>query len=155
MLFFFSIVLATKNVGSFTKNGFHPHKMVFIKNNTALLCITMRKHTRTFEYTIYCITFWYSFCHCKDQFLWCTFGMGTRNFQKVVLRMKLFLSLLSFTCYTVNIGVWKYVFICVVIKIKVFYLCRTRVIRVALVSYSCHIRVALVFLVSIVLHSCH
>ena len=121
--------------------------MVFIKNKTALLCVTMRKHTRTFGYTIYYITFWYSFCHYKDQFLWCTFGMGTRHFQKVVLKMKLFLSLLSFTCYTVNIGVWKYVFLRVVIKIKVFYLCRTRVIRVARVSPSCHTRVALVSLV--------
>ena len=32
------------------------------------------------------------------------FHMGTRHFQKVVLRMKLFLSLLSFTCHIVNIG---------------------------------------------------
>ena len=62
------------------------------------------------------------------------------------------LFLLSFTCYTVNIWVWKYVFIRVVIKVKVFYLCHTRVIRVALMSHSCSTRVSCV---SIVLHSCH
>ena len=45
---------------------------------------------------------WYRFCHCKVQFLWCTFqthfGMETRDFQKVVLRTELFLSLYSFIC---------------------------------------------------------
>ena len=73
--------------------------------------------------------------------------MEKRHFQKVILRMKLFLSLQSFTCHIVNIRVWKYVFICFVIKIKVFHSCRTRIVSVALVSlcHACVARVMLVF----------
>ena len=85
-------------------------KMVLIKNKAALLCAAMGKHVRGFAATIYCITFRYSLCHYTVQFLQCTrfqinFGMGTKHFQKVVIRMKLFLSLSSFTRYIVNIGV--------------------------------------------------
>ena len=78
--------------------------------------------------------------------------METRHFQKVVLSMKLFLSLQSFICHIVNIRVWEYVFTSVVIKIKIFQSCCTRVVRVALVSRMCCTRVPLVLLVS---HSCH
>ena len=86
--------------------------------------------------------------------------------KKIILRMKLFLSLQFFTCHiVVNIRVWKYVFTRVVIKIKTFNSCRTRVVRVALVSHSCRscsTRVALVShsccsyltLVARLLHSC-
>ena len=67
--------------------------------------------------------------------------MGKRHFQKVVLRMKLFLSLWSFTCHIVNKRVRKYVFTRVVIKIKIFHLRRTRIVSAALVLHSCHTRV--------------
>ena len=67
------------------------HKVVFILNETVFLCVTMRECAMTFAATIQCVTFWYSFCHYKVQFLWCTFqmnfGIGKRHFQKVVLRM--------------------------------------------------------------------
>ena len=79
--------------------------------------------------------------------------METRHLQKVVVRMKLFLPLQSFTCHIVNIRVLKYDFTRVAIKIKIFYSCRTRVVRVALVSHSCRsclIRVASVAIVSLV-----
>ena len=127
------------------------HKVFFIGNEAVLLCETMWEHARAFAATISCITFWCSFCHYKVQFLWCTFqtrfDMGTRYFQKVVFRMKLFLSLWSFICHIADTGVWKYVFTCVVIKVKNFHSCRTRVDRVSL----CRIRVAFV---SLALHSC-
>ena len=49
--------------------------------------------------------------------------------------------------YIANIGVWKHVFTCVVIKINIFHSCRTRVVCVAFVPHSfrsCGTRVALV-----------
>ena len=102
--------------------------------------------------------YWYSSCHDKVQSLWCTFqthfSMRTRYFQKIVFRMKLFLSLLSFIFYIANRGVWKYVFTSVVIKIKIFHSCHTLFVRVALASYSCHTRVALVSFVSHLCCSC-
>ena len=131
------------------------HKMVFIENEAGLLCVTMRERAKAFAATILCTTFWYSFCHHRVQFLWCTFqrhfGMRTRHFQKVVLRMKLFPSLQSFICHIANIEVWKYVFTRVIIKIKIFHSCRARAVPVAFVSYfcrSCNTRVRLVS------HSC-
>ena len=86
------------------------------------------------------------------------FGIETGHFRKVVLSMELFLSLQFFTFLIVNIRVWKYVFTHVVIKIKIFYSCRSRVVRVALVPYLCHTRVTLVLqscltLVALVSHS--
>ena len=48
----------------------------------------------------------------------------------------------------------KYVFTSVVIKIKNFHSCRTRVVRVALVSHSCHWCNSRVVLVSFVQRSC-
>ena len=69
----------------------------FIENEGVSLCVTMKERARVFAATVWCITFWYSFCHYKVQFLWCTFqahfGMGTSHFQKVVIRMKLFVFL--------------------------------------------------------------
>ena len=69
------------------------------------------------------------------------FWHGNNAFPKVVLGMKLFLSLQSFTCHIVNIGVSKYVFTFVVIRTKNFSLvshsrrsCSTRVAVVSLVS---------------------
>ena len=88
--------------------------------------------------------------------MWCTFqthfGMGTRHFQKEVPRMKLLLSLRSFTCHKANVGMWKYVFTRIVIKIKVFHSCRTRVFYVALVS---HLHLACASRVPPVSYSCH
>ena len=80
--------------------------------------------------------------------------MEKRHFQKLVPRMKLFLSLQSFTCHTGNIRVRKYIFTSVVIKIKSIHSCRTRVVRVALISRLCRIRVTRISLVLLVLHSC-
>ena len=87
--------------------------------------------------------------------MWCTFqthfGMGTRHFQKEVPRLKLLLSLRSFTCHKANVGMWKYVFTRIVIKIKVFHSCRTRVFYVALLP---HLRRAFASRVSPVSHLC-
>ena len=53
----------------------------------------------------------------------------------------------------VNMGVWKYVFTCVVIKIKIFHSCCTRVVLVALVSHSCCLCLTRVSLVLLMSHS--
>ena len=71
----------------------------------------------------------------------------SKSFQKVILRMKLFFSLQSFTCDIRS----ENVFTRVVIKSKIFHSCRTCVVCVVIVSHSCYqcsTRVALV------LHSC-
>ena len=131
---------------------------VFIENEAVLLLVTMWKCEKAFAATIYCITFWYSFWHYKVQFFWCTyqtyFGMETRLFQKIILRMQLFLSLWSFICYIRNIGVWKYVFPRAVFKIKIFQSRRSRVGRVALMSRSCRSFLTCVALMSFVLRLC-
>ena len=121
------------------------HKVVFIENEAVLLCVTMRKCARAFASTIYCVTIWYSFCHYKVQFSWCTFqthfGMGMRHFQKIVLTTKLFLSLQSFIGHIANIS-FGY------IRNKICHSCRSRVDCVALVLYLCCAHVADVSLVS-------
>ena len=66
--------------------------------------------------------------------------MGTKHFQKVVIRIKLFLSLSSFTHYIVNIGVWKYVSTGLVIKMKIFHSWRTRVVLVSLLTLVSDLR---------------
>ena len=75
------------------------------------------------------------------------FDLGTMNFWKVIHRMKLFLSLHFSICHIIIIGIWKYVFTCVVIKMKVFQSCRNCVVCIALVPLvpqSCCTCVALV-----------
>ena len=128
-------------------------KKVLIEREAALL-VTMLERARAFAVIIQCRIFGYIFCHFKVQFLWCTFqmhfGIGMRHFQKAVLRMKFFLSVQFFIYHIVNIGVRKYVSTCVVIKIKIFYSCRTRVVRVLIVLLSCCTCVALVAPVSLV-----
>ena len=68
------------------------YKIIFLKNMVVYNCVTMRKRARAFEATIQCITFLYTFCHWKVQFLWCTFqthfSIGRRHFQNMVLRLK-------------------------------------------------------------------
>ena len=133
-------------------------KLIFIENETVLLCLTMQERARVFAAKILWISLWHSFCDYKVQCLWWTFqthfGMGKMHFQKVVLRMKLFLSLLSFICHIANIVVWKYVFTRVVVKIKICHSRRTRVVRVALVPYSCRLCLTRIALVLLVLHLC-
>ena len=75
----------------------------------------MQKRTRSFVATMKCIAFSYSLCHWKCKFLWCTFrthlSIGTRNFQNVVLKMKLFLSFVIFhlqLLLSCNIVVWMF-----------------------------------------------
>lgn len=75
----------------------------------------MHKRTRAFVATMKCIAFSYSLCHWKCKFLWCTFrthfSIGTRNFQNVVLKMKLFLSFVIFHLQlflSCNIVVWMF-----------------------------------------------
>ena len=121
------------------------HKIVFIENEAALLCVTMRERARKFASTIWCITIWYSFYHYRDQFLWCTFqthfGMGMRYFQRQYLEWSISSRCnLSLDRHIVNIGIWKYVFTRVIIKIKIFSLalhsCRSCSTLVALVLHS-------------------
>ena len=50
--------------------------------------------------------------------------------------MKLFLSLKSIIFYIANIGVWKYGFARVIIKIKFFHSCCNRVVLVAIALHS-------------------
>ena len=65
------------------------HKMVFIKNEAALLCVTMRERARKFaaskllplQSSVSVVKFSNAFWHVNE------------TFPKVVLRMKLFLSL--------------------------------------------------------------
>ena len=128
-------------------------KKVLIERQAALL-VTTPERARAFAVIIQCRIFGYSFCHCKVQFLWCTFqmhfGIGTRHFQKAILRMKFVLSVQFFIYHIVNIGVRKYVSTCVVIKIKISHLCRTRVVRVLIVLLLCCTCVALVAPASLV-----
>ena len=56
------------------------------------------------------------------------FWYGNELFPKVSSKNEIVLSLSSFICYIANIGVWKYVFACVVINIKIFHSCRTGVV---------------------------
>ena len=108
-----------------------------------------------------------------------TFWHRNETFPKVVLRMKLFLSLQSFTCHLQYRVVFRFSLV-QLSKSKFVHSCRTCVVRVALVSYSCcscstrvalvshsccscNIRVALVqhscrfclIRVTLVSHSCH
>ena len=79
------------------------NKVVFIENEALLLCLTMPERARAFPATIWCVTFLFSLWHFEFQVLWYTFqiyfAMGTRHFQKVVLGMKLLLSLYPFICH--------------------------------------------------------
>ena len=86
------------------------------------------------SYNLVC-NFLIQLCHYKVQFLWFTFqmhfGMGTKHFYKLVLRMKLFLSLQSLICHIANIRVCENIFsTCSLSKSKFL-------TRVALVSNSC------------------
>ena len=74
-------------------------------------------------------------------------GMETRHFRKVVLRMKLFLSLYSFNCHIVNIRVSFFFH-------GGFYSCRYQNQNFSLVSHSCCSCCTSVVLVLLVLHSC-
>ena len=74
-------------------------------------------------------------------------GMETRHFRKVVLRMKLFLSLYSFNCHIVNIRVSFFFHVG-------FYSCRYQNQNFSLVSHSCCSCCTPVVLVLLVLHSC-
>ena len=144
-----------------------PHKIVFIENEVALLCVTMREHARASTCTYSLVyNFLTYFLPLKSSVFVVhflnPFWHGNKAFPKLVLRMKLFVSLLSFTYHIVNVGVWKYVFTRVIIKIKIFHSYRTRVVCVALMSHLCLTRVALVSLscrscrtrVARVWHSC-
>ena len=78
--------------------------------------------------------------------------METRHFQKAVLRMKLFLSLQSFTCHIVNICFYQCRYQNQNFSL-VSHSCRSCSTRVSLVSHSCRqcrTRVARVALVSLV-----
>ena len=126
-------------------------KVVCVENEALLLCLTMRERASAFAATIQCVTFLYSFCHYKVQFLWCTFqmhfGMGTRHFQKVVFRMKLFSPCnLSFAIQLIQ-GCENLFSLMSLSKSKFL----TRVALVSFVQHSCRFCVALVSLVS---HSC-
>ena len=111
------------------------------------LCVIMRERVRAFSAAMECVTFWYSFFHYKVQFLWCTFqvnfGIGTRHFQKVVLRMIVSLIVIFHLPYSLDR----------VVKIY-FHSCRYQNQNFLLVSHSCHTRVVHVTLVSFMSHSC-
>ena len=124
------------------------HKMVFIENEAVLLCVTMREGARasTCSYnlvynfliyllplksSVFVVHFSNAFWHGKE-----AFQKGSSQNEIVPL-----LVIFHFPC-SKYIGVLKYVFIRVIIKIKIFHSCRTRVFRVALVLHSCHICVA-------------
>ena len=130
----------------------YSHKMVFIRNVAALLYVTMRERARTstssynlvHNLLIYLLPLksWVFVVHFSN-----TFWHGNKAFTKGS-SLKLFHSLLSFTCHIVNVGVWKFVFTCAVIKIKISHSCHTRVVLVAPVSHSCRSRSTRVALVS-------
>ena len=141
-------------------------KVVSVENEAVLLYVNYAGTCKSICSNNLMFNIWYSFCHCKVQFLWCTFQMhfcmGTRHFQKVILRMKLFLSLYYFTCHIANIRVWKYVFThaskskfltLAALVSFVWRSCSTHVALVSLVSHSCCTRVALVGVALVVLVS--
>ena len=57
------------------------HNITFRENETAYLCVTMRKHARAFVATIWCITFLYSLCRLKVKFLWPHFQTHFRTWR--------------------------------------------------------------------------
>ena len=100
--------------------------------------------------------FWHSFCLLQSSVFMVhflnVFWHGNGTFPEGSSWMKLFHSLKSFICYIANILVWKYIFTLVFVKIKIFHLCHTRVVRVTLLSHSCLI---CIIPVSLLLQSRH
>ena len=119
---------------------------LFKKQGCVLLWVTNQERARAFAATIQWITFRYSFCH-KVQFLWCTFqthfGMGTSLFRKLVLRMKLFLSLKSFICCKLIQGCEN-----------IFHLCRYQNQNFSLASHPRRLWNTLVTFASLLSQSC-
>ena len=140
------------------------HKMVRIKNEAALLCVTMRERATAFAAAIQFTTLPYSLQLIAIQLLPLKSLVFVVHFSMAFWHrnepfpkgssQKLFLSLQFFTCRIVNMRVQKYVFTRAAIKIKPFHSCRTRVVRVALVSYSCRWCLNRVSSVALVSHSC-
>ena len=105
------------------------------------------------------------FAITKVQFLRCTFqmhfGVGTRHFEKIVLKMILLLSSQSFICHLANIGVKICFHSCCYenqnfsVISHSFCSCNTCVTVVLFVEHTCWTRVACVSVVSFKLHSCH
>ena len=143
------------------------HKMVFIENEAALLCVTMRECARTcamcslnlvYNFLIqllqlkslaFVVHFLNAFWHENK-----TFRKGSSQYEIVPLLVVFHLP------YSKDNGV-KICFTRVVIKMKIFHSCCTSVVPVALVSHSCRsgrtrvVRVAPVFaFVSLVSHLC-
>ena len=122
------------------------HKMVFIENEAALLCVTMREHTRestcsynlVYNFLIYLLPLKSS---VFVQHFLTAFWYGNEAFLKGSSQNEVACLLI------VNVGVQKYVFARVIIKniIKSY---RTCVTLVSLVSHSCCTRVACIALMS-------
>ena len=146
--------------------------MVFIKNEAALLCVTMWERARAFAATVQCknfliqlfslkglvfvVHFLHASCHGND-----TFPKGSSQNEIVSLLV----------VFHLPYSKYKRVKICFYsccYQIRIFHSCRTRVVRVALVlhlrpqcstrvalvSHSCHSCLTCVSLVLLVLHSC-
>ena len=127
-------------------------KMAFIENEAALLCVTMWKNTRTstssynlvYNFLIHLLLLKSSVfeVHFSN-----AFWHGKEAFPKRSTSNEIVPLLVIFHLRYSKYRVWKYVFTGVVIKIKTFHSCRT---RVALVSHASHTRVARVPRVALV-----
>ena len=142
----FLIVLAKKNVVNFTLSDFYPKRDCVTMHNYAGRCKCICSYNLVYNILIQLLPLQSSVfvVHFSN-----AFWHGNEAFLKVVLRMKLLLSLKSFTCHIVNAGLRKFVFIRVIIKIES--------VRGAHLSHpccSCRAPVAFVSLVSLVSHSC-
>ena len=131
------------------------HKMAFIENEAALLCVTMWKNTRAstssynlvYNFLIHLLLLKSSVfeVHFSN-----AFWHGKEAFPKRSTSNEIVPLLVIFHLRYSKYRVWKHVFTGVVIKIKNFHSCRTRVVRVALVSHTSRTRVARVPRVALV-----
>ena len=115
------------------------HKMIFIKNEAALVCITMRKRARAFAAT----TFWYKLCNYKVKFLWCTFhthfGTETRRFKFVVFYLLSSKYRDVKICSYISNFLVRFALVSFVSHpCRSCRSCRTHIVWVLLVSHSCH-----------------
>ena len=103
--------------------------------------------------SVFVVHFSNAFQHGNNAYPKGSFRMKLLHQNEIVpiFRMELFPSFIS---HIANIGVLKYAFTRLVIKITIFHSFRTRVIRVALVSLVSHSGCTCIALVSFVQHSC-
>ena len=109
------------------------HKVIFIKNEAVLLCVTLRKGATAFAATIQCVTFLIQLLQLQSSVFavhfFNAFWLGNEAFSKGSYQFKLFLGV-KICFHSSRYENQKFPL--------VQYSCRTGVVRVAFVLHSCH-----------------